>query len=192
MSPVRSVRSAWPAGLVWLGVGLVAAGCGGTAAGTEGSRPDGRPDGRLVLVSGRDDHGLLAQETVALYGAPGRSDAVAEVADATLVRVVRIDGTWLRVATVEGPAAEGWVDDYYLRGEVRLVGEAPTCAGRLAGRPVEGGTPVVVSAVRGGQVLVATSADPGWRGWVSRGDLQELPPQGADCGEDPPGSRHSH
>lgn len=171
-----------------LGVVLAAAGCGGAASGDDG----GRPDGRLVMVSGRDDHGLLAQETVPLYDAPGGSDPVGEVADSTLVHVTRIEGSWLRVTTAEGPAAEGWVDDYFLRGEVRLVGEAPACTSRLGGKGVEGGTPVVVSAVRGAQALVAASADPGLRGWVPRGDLQELPPQGTDCGEDPPGSRHTH
>ena len=171
-----------------LGLGLVVAGCGGAASGDDGRRPDGR----LVMVSGRDDHGLLAQEAVALYDAPGGSDPAGEVADGTLVHVTRIEGSWLRVTTAEGPAAAGWVDDYFLRGEVRLVGEAPACTSRLAGERVEGGTAVVVSAVRGAQVLVAASADPALRGWVARGDLQELPPQGTDCGEDPPGSRHAH
>lgn len=171
-----------------LGVGLAAAGCGGAVSGDDG----GRPDGRLVMVSGRDDHGLLAQETVALYGAPGGSDPAGAVADGTLVHVTRIEGSWLRVTTAEGPSAAGWVDDYFLRGELRLVGEAPTCTSRLAGERVEGGTPVVVSAVRGTRVLVAASTDSGLRGWVPRGDLQELPPQGTGCGEDPPGSRHAH
>lgn len=171
-----------------VGVGLAVSGCGGAASGNEGQRPDGR----LVMVSGRDDHGLPAQATVALYGAPGGSDTVGEVADGTLVHVTRIEGSWLRVATAEGPAAAGWVDDFFLRGEVRLVGAAPTCASRLGGESVAGGTPVVVSAVRGGRALVASSADPQRRGWVPRGELQELPPQGTDCGEDPPGSRHVH
>lgn len=169
-------------------LGLAVSGCGGPAAGDD----EGRPDGRLVLVSGRDDHGLLAQEAVPLYDAPGGSASVGEIADGTLVHVRQIRGTWLQVVTAEGPAARGWVDDYFLRGEVRLVGEAPSCRSRLAGEPVEGGTPVVASAVRGAEVLVVAAADPRLRGWVPRRDLQELPPQGPDCGEDPPGDEHAH
>lgn len=174
-------------GPVLLMVGLVVSGCGGSVAGDAA-----RPDGRLVLVSGRDDHGLTAQPRVELYDAPGGSEPVGEVADGTLVHVRRVVGTWLEVVTAEGPAASGWVDDYFLRGVVRLVGPAPSCRTRLAGQDVEGGTPVVVAAVRGDQVLVAEDRDPGLRGWVHRGHLQELPPQGSDCGEDPPGDRHAH
>lgn len=187
----RAGRSARVAGLCLAGAGLLASGgCGGVAAGADGG--GGRPDGRLVMVSGRDDHGLLAQEEVEVYGAPGDSVPLRRIADGTLVHVAEVEGTWLEVSTAEGPPARGWVDDYFLRGELRLVGPAPGCSVELGGRVAEGGTPVVVAGVRGGQVLVSSLADPGWRGWVAREDLQELPPQGPDCGEDPPGSRHTH
>lgn len=192
-SPFRVLagRSARVAGLCLAGAGLLASGgCGGVAAGADAG--GARPDGRLVMVSGRDDHGLPAQETVALYDVPGGSDAVGEVTDGTLVHVTRIEGSWLEVSTAEGPPARGWVDDYFLRGELRLVGPVPGCSVELGGRVAEGGTPVVVAGVRDGQVLVSSAAEPGWRGWVAREDLQELPPQGPACGEDPPGSRHTH
>lgn len=171
-----------------LGAVLLLSGCGGTAVGASG----GRPDGRLVMVSGRDDHGLLSRETVVVYGDPAGVEPVGRIEDGTLVRVSRIEGSWLEVSTAEGRAVRGWVDDYFLRGVVRLVGPEPSCAVTLAGDEVEGGTAAVVSAVRGSRVLVAAASDPGRRGWVPRGQLQELPPQGSDCGEDPPGSRHAH
>lgn len=191
------LRRIGPAPLVGaglLGAVLLLSGCGGSAAGQDGAGGDqgGRPDGRLVMVSGRDDHGLLAQESVQVYGAPGGTDPVGRIADGTLVHVTGIEGTWLRVATAEGRAVQGWVDDYFLRGEVRVVGAPPTCTSRIAGEVVEGGTPVMVTAVRGAQALVTTPSGDGLRGWVPRADLQELPPQGSDCGEDPPGAQHTH
>ncbi|HEX4978336.1 MAG TPA: hypothetical protein VFV40_10770 [Nocardioides sp.] len=166
------------------------AGCG-VVEGVEGSASPA-PDGRMVMVSGRDDHGLLAQAEVPVYGGPGGRDPVGRVADGTLLHVHRVEGTWLEVSTAEGRPVRGWVDDYFLRGEVRLVGPPPSCSVELAGSQVEGGTAVVVTAVRGGQVLVTAASGPGDRGWVPRRDLQELPPQGAGCGEDPPGGRHRH
>ncbi len=168
---------------------VLVSGCGGAAAGD--GQESGRPDGRIVLVSGRDDHGQLAEELVAVYAGPGSSDRVGEVADGTLAHVTEIDGTWLHVVSAEGRPVDGWVDDFHLRGTVHLVGPAPTCQVSLGGRTVEAGLQVVVSQVRGGRVLVS-SADGADRGWVERDSVQELGPQGTACGEDPPGARHTH
>ena len=88
-------------------------GCGGGGAG-------GVPERELVLVSGRDDHGLLVQERVTLAAEPEGEPEQASVGDGTLVRVVETRGEWLRVRTVEGRRAEGWVNDYYLRGTVHV------------------------------------------------------------------------
>lgn len=71
--------------------------------------------GPVVLLSGRDDHGLLAEREVALVGAPGATRAVTQVADGTLVRVLDERGEWLRVQSLLQPQAVGWVNDYYLR-----------------------------------------------------------------------------
>lgn len=163
----------------------------GTGCG-EATPPEGRAtDGRLVMVSGRDDHGLLATAQVAVHGAvEGRRTGV--IPDATLVSVLDREGQWLRVQTVEGEAVVGWVDDFRLRGELRLVGPAPTCEAGMAGELVEGGTLVTAWRVDGDRVLVETVAGDRRRGWAARSDIQELPPQGRGCGEDPPGSGHRH
>ncbi|HEX6289484.1 MAG TPA: hypothetical protein VFZ66_09855 [Herpetosiphonaceae bacterium] len=71
--------------------------------------------GPIVLISGRDDHGLLAQATVALVRAPGSAEAVAQIADATVVRVLDERGEWLRVQTIASPQQSGWINDYHLR-----------------------------------------------------------------------------
>jgi hypothetical protein len=102
------------------------------------------------------------------------------------------EGQWLRVQTVEGDRVVGWVDDFRLRGELRLVGPPPTCASRMADDVVDGGTPVTVWQVDGGRALVQGVAGELRRGWVPRAHLQELPPQGGDCGEAPPGDGHRH
>ncbi len=167
-----------------------ATGCGGsTATADDGSRPDGR----LVLVSGRDDHGELALPQVPLYETAAAEHVVGRADDGTLAQVVSTDGQMLEVAPVDGGGAPGgWIDDFYLRGTLHLVGPAPTCRGRLGGELQEAGLQVVVRSVRGGQVLVESVADPTTRGWVGRGSVQELPPQGGSCDGGPTGGGHTH
>ena len=166
---------------------LPVAACGSAAA-----HDTARPDGRMVLVSGRDDHGLQVFPTLGLYGAPGTHQEVARVADATLVHVTEISGSWLHVVSAEGKPATGWIDDFHLRGVVHLVGPAPSCRALVDGKPVEAGLQVVVQQLQGNRVLVTGVQDPTFRGWTTRGAVQELGPQGASCGEDPAGGTHHH
>lgn len=176
-------RPRLPVALLVLAVGT---GCGEVAPPEERAT-----DGRLVMVSGRDDHGLLATEEVAVHeSVEGRRTGA--IPDATLVSVLDREGQWLRVQTVEGRAVVGWVDDFRLRGELRLVGPAPTCEAGMAGDLVEGGTLVTAWRVDGDRVLVETVAGDRRRGWAARSDLQELPPQGGRCGDQPPGGGHRH
>lgn len=156
------------------------------AAGSTAAEP------RLVLVSGRDDHGMVVADQVPLYDAPQGTRQVAAVHDGTLVEVLETDGQWLQVRSVEGPDAIGWVDDFFLRGEARLVGAPPSCGVRLDGTVRDGGTLVVVRRLEAGRVLVETVTPPVVRAWGRRSDLQELPPQGTRCGDVPPGDRHAH
>jgi hypothetical protein len=169
---------------------LPLAGCGGAASGDD--RP--RPDGRLVLVSGRDDHGFEVAARVPVYDAPDSTHRVGTVADGTLAHVEEIDGSWLHVVSAEGrPVVDGWVDDFSLRGVVHLVGPSPSCRAQVDGRPVEAGLQVVVQQVQGNRVLVSGVADPAMRGWTTRDQVQELAPQqGTACAEDPPGGSHHH
>ena len=169
-------------------LGLLLTGCGGAASGNDSSRPDGR----LVLVSGRDDHGLVVHERVPVYDGPASDKQVGTVADGTLAHVAGTDGSWLHVVAAEGRPVDGWMDDFFLRGVVHLVGPAPSCRALVDGRPVTAGLQVVVYQSRGGGVLVSGVADPGVRGWASRADVQELGPQPPGCGQDPPGSTHHH
>lgn len=72
----------------------------------------------LLLLSGRDDHGLVAEPLVALSHEPGGRGHAHAVRDGTLVRVVATRGEWAYVRTLEGARVDGWVNDYYLRGVV--------------------------------------------------------------------------
>jgi hypothetical protein len=69
----------------------------------------------IVLISGRDDHGLLAEPQVALKRAPDDSTEVARVADGTFARVLGQRGEWFQVQTLKTPPTTGWLNDYYLR-----------------------------------------------------------------------------
>ena len=182
MTRRRALRSTTVAAVVLLG-----GGCG-----AQGGAPSERPDGRLVLVSGRDDHGYLRLDRVEVYDSPDQERVVGSVADGSLARVQQIEGQMLEVATLEGDPVTGWVDDFYLRGTLHLVGPAPTCRARLRGTLQEPGMQVVVRGARNEELLVESVVDPDTHGWVSRGLVQELPPQGPDCGADPEEAEHTH
>ncbi|MGZ4445785.1 MAG: hypothetical protein ACXVEC_03820 [Nocardioides sp.] len=190
---MRAVRVVPAVGAAALLVALGLHGLGGSSAapGRVGA-PAAVPEPRLVLVSGRDDHGFVAEDTVPLYDAADGGHQVAAVHDGMLAEVLSVDGQWLQVRTVEGPAAIGWVDDFFLRGEVRLVGPAPSCRSSIDGHPREGGTLVVVRELKQGRVWVESETPPVEKGWAPRADVQELAPQGAACGDIPPDDKHAH
>jgi hypothetical protein len=134
------------AGLVSL-AGLISLGRGPFAAPASPPPPTLTTTGPVVLVSGRDDHGLRALLAVPLYQAPDDSTAVARVPDGFLARVLEQRGTWLKIQALQLPSAIGWVDDFYLRdralrtddgGQVLLV-DARVTAGQVevAVRPVD-------------------------------------------------------
>ena len=141
---------------------VVVAGLLGGCGGSEGP-PEPRRE--ILLVSGRDDHGLVAQERVTLAAEPdataGPEDAT--VADGTLVRVVATRGEWTHVRSLEGPRAEGWVNDYYLRGVVHVCARAlpRSTQAELLSLGVRG---VRVRTVQGARVVI-----------VPRRSISELP-----------------
>ncbi|MFR9778759.1 hypothetical protein ACL02O_22260 [Micromonospora sp. MS34] len=173
---------------------LVAA--AGTVAATNGGSAAARPapaatgDGRLVLISGRDDHGLLAAERVTLRNLPATGGvSTGQVPDGTLARVVEVRGTWLRVSTVEAPSADGWVDDFHLRGGVHLVGPPPTCAVPFHGGTVPNGEQAVVLDLRDGHARVRINRT-GVTDWVDRAAIREIVPE--HCGTPTPDEEHEH
>ncbi len=138
-------------------------------------------------MSGKDDHGLVAQEVVEILDRPeGR--AVGNVPDGTLVYVVGEDREWLEVETLEGRRVVGWINDFYLRGQVHLVGDPPACPVPLRGEP--DGAPFAELAASQQVVLVDHHGD--WvgvqpvgddrLGVVPRGFVSELPGPPAEPG----------
>jgi hypothetical protein len=144
---VASVGLVLVGGLVSL-VGLTSLGGGPIGAATSATPPPPTlvATGPVVLVSGRDDHGLRSLLAVPLYQAPDDATVVARVPDGFIARVLEQRGTWLRIQALLLPSAVGWVDDFYLRdralrtdggGQVVLV-DARVTAGQVevAVRPV--------------------------------------------------------
>jgi hypothetical protein len=134
-------------------LGLVAGSCGGSAA----------PPGPVVLVSGRDDHGLVRQAAVGLARSPGETTYPASVPDGTFARVLEQRSEWLRVRAI-GSDQEGWVNEFYLRRVA--VGLQPS-------RQVA----FLDAAVREGavMVLVRPRDDPAGEGtWVRATSLREV------------------
>lgn len=197
MSPRLTVTALGVAFLVAGGMGVASASAGagdGAPAGASRARAVSvaeapSPAAPLVLVSGRDDHGELASVDVPLYSSPAGRMPVGRVRDGTLARVVTIEGTWLQVRSAEGPALEGWLDDFHLRRQLHLVGPGPTCRVELGGRLLAIGEQAVVLEVRGDRAHVALVRAP-LDGWVPRGDVLEVPPREGCSTDEPP--RHAH
>lgn len=71
--------------------------------------------GAIVMVSGRDDHGLLQLAEVPLHPQPEATAISAHIADGDFAEVLEVQGTWLHIRSVADSAAAGWIDDFYLR-----------------------------------------------------------------------------
>jgi hypothetical protein len=84
-------------------LGLVAGSCGGGASNA------------IVLVSGRDDHGLVYRAAVGLQRAPSDTTFSGSVPDGAFARVIEQRGEWLKVRSVGPDPQEGWVNDFSLR-----------------------------------------------------------------------------
>ena len=167
--------------------------CGATACaathGVAGEPPDGSSDGpsqalaqgtrRVVMVSGRDDHGLVASPNIVLRSAPGGGDVVGRLPDGTLAQVREVHGNQVRVSA---SGVTGWVDDFALRGELRLAGPPPGCRVRLAGHDVGAGTRVEVLSLYEGTARVRLIDPPGTIGTVATSEIAELAPlPGQSC-----------
>lgn len=127
----------------------IAAGCVGT------------PAQKVVMVSGRDDHGLLARPAIGLQRSPTDATIVGSAHDGTFVRVLREDRSWLLVRTLVAPIEEGWVNDHDLRSVAVLDGRAQV---RFRGARQSGGfVEVLVVPLQGGAER-----------WVDAGRLREV------------------
>ena len=137
---------------VALRLALAAAAIGIAAAGCDASSAQS-----IVMVSGRDDHGLLARPAIGLQKSPTDATVVGSAQDGTFVTVLREDRSWLLVRTLVAPIEEGWVNDHDLRGvgvldggsQVRFQSARRKGAGiEVLVVPVEGGEQRWVDATR--------------------------------------------
>jgi hypothetical protein len=119
------------------------------------------PAQAAVMVSGRDDHGLLARPAIRLQRSPTDATIVGSAQDGTFVTVVREDRSWLLVRTLVDPIEEGWVNDRDLRGVGVLDGQAQVRF--RSARPKDGGVEVLVVPVDGGEER-----------WVNAGRIREV------------------
>ena len=130
-------------------VGSVVAGCG-AASGQS-----------VVMVSGRDDHGLLTRPAIGLQRSPTDATIVGSAQDGTFVTVLREDRSWLLVRKLVAPIEEGWINDHDLRGVGVLDGISQV---RFRGaRQSGGGVEILVVPVGGGDER-----------WVEAGRLREV------------------
>lgn len=143
---------------------LLIAGLGALLLAGQLARPAADGAGAIVLVSGRDDHGLLQQAELPLVTQPDGADVVAHVPDGTFAEVLEARGTWLHIRSLTDPSATGWIDDFHLRGRAVLHNSQ-----QVSFVDAQAGNPVRVQ-VR----LVNGEADPIWV------EAQHLTEVGAD------------
>lgn len=151
------------------------------AAVTACGAPDGLADGTrpVVMVSGRDDHGLVASQNIVLRSAADGASVVGHLPDGTLAQVRAVRGTQVQVSA---SGVTGWVDDFFLRGELRLAGPPPDCRVLLAGRDLPAGTRVEVLSLYQETAKVRLLDPPRTVGTVPAFDIAELaPPPGQSC-----------
>lgn len=148
-------------GLLVCLVSLALAGCAG-----DGTTPNRDGSGAIVLVSGRDDHGLLQLPEVPLYVQPEATEITAHVPDGEFAEVLEVRGTWLQIRSIADPASVGWIDDFFLRDRAVLhnVQQVRFLAARVGGG---GSVEVEVRAIQGD----------GAAQWVGEDHLDEV---GAD------------
>ncbi len=127
--------------------------------------------GAIVMISGRDDHGLLADPLVPLLNTPDSqrlqeaSAIVANVRSGSLAQVLEERGSWLRVQVLGSSDVTGWVNDYYLRNRAFRRDSHGEQLELLAAQMVDS---QVMIAVRPVLTPEATPA------WVAASDLCEV------------------
>jgi hypothetical protein len=112
------------------------------------------------MLSGRDDHGLLARPAVALQRSPTDLTVTGSAKDGVFGVVKQEQGSWLYVRTVEATPQEGWVNDFYARGEAVLTERTVRVRFRDA-------------IFKDGQVLVLVASDRGEE-WQPASGLREV------------------
>lgn len=139
-------------------LGLMAQGC--TAS----------PPGPVVLVSGRDDHGLVQRAAVGLQRSPDDGTFRGSVPDGTFVQVIGQRGHWLEVRSFTTPPEQGWVNDFYLRSVAVRYDHSGG-----AERPVQ--VTFLDAALQGGRLMVQVrpASDPNAPAdWADAANLREV------------------
>lgn len=129
---------------------------------------------RALLVSGRDDHGLLAMHEVPLADQPAGSGPAGRLHDGTLVELLEVAG---RMHRVRAGDVVGWLDDEQLRSRVHLVGPPPTCAPAVGGRVLPPGEQAVLLEVVGDGARVRLVRQPDVIDVVPAAWLSEVAPR---------------
>lgn len=127
----------------------------------------------VVMLSGRDDHGLLASQDLPLTSGPASGGVVGLVASGTLADVLEVRMTRLKVRAGD---QTGWIDAFHTLGELRLAGPSPLCTVRVGAASFPAGTRVEVLAQRGDQVTVRLLDVSRRTGAVPRSQVVDLAP----------------
>jgi hypothetical protein len=164
----------------------------------------------VVYVSGLDDHLVEARHEVPLHASAGGAE-IGRVPVDTLVRALDEQGGWLEIETAEGPRQQGWIADFYLRGQLHVVDpDEPGCpvatthgAGEEAHHHLGPSTKVEMLDLQVGSAeswVQVRSLQTDATSWVARDSLSERPgpnpamTPGLACGEilPEPAVAHTH
>ena len=128
---------------------------------------------RALLVSGRDDHGLVAMDEVPLAATAAGTGAAGLLHDGSVVELLSVRG---RAHLVRSGSISGWLDDERLRSRVHLVGALPSCEPVVAGRRLPAGEQADLLAVVVGGVRIRLVRQPGVVAVVPLSTVSEVAP----------------
>lgn len=114
--------------------------------------------GPVVLVSGRDDHGLVERAALGLQRSPSDPAPAGSVPDGHFARIVRTDGPWRLIRVIAPPGTEGWLEDHYLRGEALRTDVVPPRRVTFLDAELRDGAAWVRVRDRAGEAWVPASA----------------------------------
>lgn len=141
------------------------------------SRAEGRIEpvtSRALLVSGRDDHGLVATHEVPLAATAEGTGPAGLLHDGSVVELLSVQG---RAHLVRSGSTSGWLDDEQLRSRVHLVGALPSCEPVVAGRRLPAGEQADLLAVVAGGVRIRLVRQPEVVAVVPLSTVSEVAPR---------------
>ena len=144
-----------------------------------------QPEGFWIMLSGVDEHGLIAEDNLVLFDEPNNEDAASTLVHtgtAVVPQEIRQTGPqglrrFYRVQTIDGKM--GWISDYYVRRVAYVFNENGTTVPLYAApgereiKQLPNVTPVKIKEPTQGEWWIVQTIDGETFGWVEAAFVKE-------------------